>query len=212
MECYSSQHPLTRQEDMLRKKGYLQAVKEKFSLVMGSEDIRDYAVNQIDYTEGVLTITAVDNAAYSWREPVENPEPKYERYNMDASRRIPLFQLVYHNSLASTWYTGDSVSKVPAFWKRKDLFTVLYGAMPLIMPQNLAHWYERQGDFLSSIHLAGAFYECIGTERMGRPVYSAATDLFKKQCFQRLGGCGELQTRISSRKVYLPQMASMLPT
>ncbi len=183
MECYSSQHPLTRQEDMLRKKGYLQAVKEKFSLVMGSEDIRDYAVNQIDYTEGVLTITAVDNAAYSWREPVENPEPKYERYNMDASRRIPLFQLVYHNSLASTWYTGDSVSKVPAFWKRKDLFTVLYGAMPLIMPQNLAHWYERQGDFLSSIHLAGAFYECIGTERMETHQFISSDRLVQKTVF-----------------------------
>lgn len=183
MECYSSQHPLTRQEDMQQKKAYLESVRDKFGLILGSEDIRDYAVNQVDYNEGVLTITAVENAAYSWREPVENPEPEYERYNMDASRRIPLFQLVYHNSLASTWYTGDSVSKVPSFWKRKDLFTVLYGAMPLIMPQNLAHWNEREGDFLSSIHLAGAFYECVGAERMVSHQFISSDRLVQKTLF-----------------------------
>lgn len=166
LECYSSKHSLTRYEDMINKKTYLEAVRDKFGLIMGSEDIRDYAVNHIDYSEGVLTIVATQNAAYSWLDPVSELGEEYEKYNMDATRRIPLFQLVYHNSLASTWYTGDSVSKVPAYWQKKDLFTVLYGCMPLIMPQSRAYWNENEAQFLSSIHLAGAFYECVGEESM----------------------------------------------
>lgn len=166
LECYSTKHPMTRQEDMTNRKTYLEDVGEKFGLIMGTEDIRDYAVNQLHYNEGVLTIVASPDAAYSWRDPVSELGEEYALYNMDASRRIPLFQLVYHNNIASTWYTGDSVSKVPAYWQKKDLFTVLYGCMPLIMPQNRDYWDKNEGRFLSSIHLAGAFYECVGNERM----------------------------------------------
>lgn len=166
MECYSSKHPTTRQEDMSNRKSYLQAIRDKYGLIMGSEDIRDYAMNQMDYSEGVLTIVASPNAAYSWLEPVSELGEEYEKYNMDATRRIPLFQLVYHSSIASTWYTGDSISKVPAYWQKKDLFTVLYGCMPLIMPQSKAYWDEHEAEFLSSIHLAGAFFECVGGETM----------------------------------------------
>lgn len=182
-ECYSPQHPMSRREDMQNRKTYLKTVRERYGLIMGTEDIRDYAVNLVDYNEGVLTLVAAENASYSWLEPVENPGSNYESYNMDAARRIPLFQLVYHDSLASTWYTGDSVSKVPAYWKKKDLFTVLYGAMPLIMPKNLQHWKEREEDFLSSIHLAGAFFECVGAEKMVSHKFVSSDRLVQKTVF-----------------------------
>lgn len=183
LECYSTKHPLTRYEDMILKKSYLEAVREKFGLIMGSEDIRDYAVNQLDYNEGVLTIVAAPNAAYSWLDPVSELGEEYEKYNMDATRRIPLFQLVYHNSLASTWYTGDSVSKVPAYWQKKDLFTVLYGCMPLIMPQSRAYWDENEAAFLSSIHLAGSFYECVGDERLVTHQFISRDKLVQRTLF-----------------------------
>ncbi|MBP7175204.1 MAG: hypothetical protein KBA53_03155 [Thermoclostridium sp.] len=166
LECYSSKHPTTRYEDMIHKKTYLQAIRDKYGLIIGSEDIRDYAVNQLDYNEGVLTIVASPDAAYSWLDPVWELGEEYEKYNMDATRRIPLFQLVYHGSVASTWYTGDSISKVPAYWQKKDLFTVLYGCMPLIMPQNRAYWDKHEAEFLSSIHLTAAFFESVGSETM----------------------------------------------
>ncbi len=183
LECYSPQHSLTRYEDMVHRKSYLEDVRNKFGLIMGTEDVRDYAVNQIDYNEGVLTIVASQNAAYSWLDPVSELGEEYERYNMDATRRIPLFQLVYHNSVASTWYTGDSISKVPAYWKKKDLFTVLYGCMPLIMPQNRAHWDENEADFLSSIHLAGAFSECVGYEAMVNHQFISKDKLVQRTLF-----------------------------
>jgi len=183
LECYSESHPLTRFEDMINKKMYLESVGEKYGLLIGTEDVRDYALNQLHYTEGVLTIAASQDAAYSWLDPVYEPGEEYELYNMDATRRIPLFQLVYHNSVASTWYTGDSISKVPAYWQKKDLFTVLYGCMPLIMPKNQAHWDENEAQFLSSIHLAGAFYECVGNERMVTHQFISADKLIQRTLF-----------------------------
>lgn len=183
LECYSENHPLTRFEDMTNKKTYLETVSDKFNLIIGTEDVRDYAVSKLHYNEGVLTIVASQDAAYSWLDPVSELGEEYELYNMDATRRIPLFQLVYHNSVASTWYTGDSISKVPAYWRKKDLFTVLYGCMPLIMPKNRAHWDENEAQFLSSIHLAGAFYECVGNERMVTHQFISKDKLIQRTLF-----------------------------
>jgi hypothetical protein len=183
LECYSAKHPLTRYEDMINKKAYLESVGNRFGLIMGTEDIRDYAVNQVHYNEGVLTIVASQDAAYSWLEPVSELGEEYELYNMDATRRIPLFQLVFHDSVASTWYTGDSVSKVPACWQKKDLFTVLYGCMPLIMPKNRDYWDENEAQFLSSIHLAGALYECVGKERMVTHQFISRDKLIQRTLF-----------------------------
>jgi len=165
-ECYSDDHPATRHDDAVFRAKTLEVVKEDFNLITGSEEARDFAFPWCDYSEGTLTMVAPDNAGYDWRTPLDDPGERFIDISMNAARRIPLHSLVYHDTHVATWYTGDGVSKVPAYWDHKDLFTILYGTMQLFMPVNMEHWKENIGRFVTSYQATNAVFRNVGYERM----------------------------------------------
>ncbi|MGE5682278.1 MAG: glycoside hydrolase [Bacillota bacterium] len=165
-ECYSPLHPESRHDDALKRIELLNTVKNKFQLVTGSEEAKDWAFPMADYGEGTMTIYAAVNAGYDWSTPVDTPGANYINYTVSASRRIPLHGLVYHDVHVPTWYTGDGQSKVPAYWDDKDLFNILYASMPLFMPLNKNHWRLNEEKFLNSANLVSGVFRCAGFSKM----------------------------------------------
>jgi hypothetical protein len=163
-ECYSEAHPVTRSEDLVARREMLRLVSERFGLVTGSEEARDWATVVSDYAEGTMTIQAAENAGYDWMRPVEADEG-YLRFNADGRYRVPLHALAFHDCHVATWYTGDGASKVPEAWAKKDLLNVLYGTMPLWMP-DAELWQRYREEFVCSYLRVCSVFRATGYDRM----------------------------------------------
>jgi len=183
VECYSEVHPATRKEDGLNRKALLEVVKNEFTLVTGSEEARDFAFPAVDFGEGTMSIMPADSAGYDWTTPTDDPGELFLEYNMNAARRIPLHGLVYHDVHVPTWYTGDGLSKVPAFWDKKVLFNVLYASMPLIAPPDYAYWQMNRERFLTSMMMTSAVFRSCGFAKMTDHLYLSDDKLVQKTIF-----------------------------
>ncbi len=165
-EDYSENHPADRFEHAMHRRRILGEIRRTFNFVMGSEESRHWAMGVTDYGEGTMTIEPAMGAGYGWYTPVDDPGAKYMEYNVNPAVRIPLVSLVYHDAHISTWYTGDGVSKVPAVWAVKDLFTALYGTMQLVSPPDLTYWRSNRGKFLHSIYATTRVFDTVGYSEM----------------------------------------------
>lgn len=154
-ECWSAEHPLNRAQDLdfrIRALGYLH---DTLRVVTGSEQARDAALAVVDYGEGPMSIASVADAGYDWSTP-EPPEGRMDSLSMTPSLRVPLLPLTSHDGFAATWYTGDGQSKVPERWDDKDLWNLLYGTMPLIMPATRRMWDTLDSRYMRTILAVGS--------------------------------------------------------
>jgi hypothetical protein len=165
-ECYSPHHPLGRKQDAFYRIQLLDKVKNRFNLVTGSEEARDFAFPVCDFGEGTMTIRPADNAGYDWSTPLSSGGIDYESLNVNPAIRVPLHGLVYHDVHVPTWYTGDGVSKVPSVWDDKDLLNILYASMPLFMPPDYNYWFVNKEKFITSYHLISSISRSTGLEQM----------------------------------------------
>ncbi|MCK5879168.1 MAG: hypothetical protein KAH24_05290, partial [Holophagae bacterium] len=96
----------------------------------------------------------------------------YLKYGVSPGNRIPLWQLVYHDCLASTWYWGDSpgwfYEIAPEISDLKDVQTILYGAMPLFWRDSHRgyDWSQNKDRWMESYYLTVKFHEAVFGEQM----------------------------------------------
>lgn len=154
-ECWSAVHPVDRRTDAMARMSLFDTLRTAFGLVLGAEQARDFAFPHVDYGEGTMSFAPVGNAGYDWATPVP-PDSPFSLVNINPAIHVPLHGLTYHDVHIPTWYTGDGVSKVPAYWDDKDLFNILYASMPLFMPPDSTYWRVHQERFLTSYHLVSA--------------------------------------------------------
>ena len=116
MEDYHPKHTSDRKTDLKYRREVFQYYLQK-GLVIGTEHGNDWGVDLVDYTEGGLsgpnwwipgTNTSGWNAGHL-RAPVSRADfsPEYLKYGLP-TQRIPFWELVYHDCVATTWYWGDS--------------------------------------------------------------------------------------------------------
>ncbi len=165
-ECFSPDHPTTRRQDAESRTELLAFIKNFYRLVTGTEEAHDFAFQNLDYSEGTMTIAPAENAGYDWSQPLENTDKAYYEQNISTRYRIPLHGLVYHDVHIPTWYTGDGVSKVPAYWEDKDLWNILYGTMPLYLPPSRSYWDSNLEKFMSGYHLMSTVSRNVGYAKM----------------------------------------------
>ncbi len=180
-ECYDPNHPLTRSSkrqcgvDLL---GYVRSL----GLVTGGEHGRYWAVPQLDYIEGMQS-----GGSYSWPagwllrpkakdQEFDNPWggkfgkfAEYERWGIGPANRVPLWELVFHDCIVSTWYWGDSsdflLQAAPEVTARKDAFNILYGTVPLMWANKEGGWRTARKVFLRTYRNTCKVHEAIaGTE------------------------------------------------
>jgi len=165
MEDYHPKHTSDRKTDLKYRREVFQYYLQK-GLVIGTEHGNDWGVDLVDYTEGGLsgpnwwipgTNTSGWNAGHL-RAPVSRADfsPEYLKYGLP-TQRIPFWQLVYHDCVATTWYWGDSAGwfgKVaPEIKTLKDLVTLLYGDMPLFWSEVKFDWKNDGAEHLETFYL-----------------------------------------------------------
>jgi hypothetical protein len=181
-ECYDPKHPLTRIEK--RECGQkLLAYVRSLGLVVGGEHGIWWAVPYVDYFEGMMS-----SGPYSWlaghlirpeskeqriTDPWGNQLPpwsEYEKWGIGHEYRIPLWELVFHDCVVTTWYWGDSsdwlMQVAPEVTTKKDLFNILYGTIPLLWLDPPGAWNKDRRTFLRTYRLTSKLHEAIATQEM----------------------------------------------
>ncbi|MCL4393345.1 MAG: glycoside hydrolase, partial [Chloroflexi bacterium] len=180
-ECYDPKHALTRGGkrqcgvDLL---SYVRSLK----LVTGGEHGRWWAVPYLDYIEGMMS-----GGSYSWPAGyLTRPKSKdqqftspsgskyakfadYEKWGIGYQYRVPLWELVFHDCIISTWYWGDTndflLAAAPEVTPRKDAFNILYGTIPILWAGRQGSWETARDVFLRTYRNTCKLHEAIaGTE------------------------------------------------
>jgi len=167
-ECYSDKHPLTRQQFAEQAIKNYQMIEDKYNLYLGGEWGADFAGSNSIYLHGMMTLhrtwwgTGIEKKGtiYYTGDWKSNPRPtqmigtrvandKYLKYSINEYTRVPLYELVYHDAVVTTWRWEDGNHHAPEIWWKKDLFNILYGNAPLWnLDRN--RWEEYKYTFIES--------------------------------------------------------------
>ena len=122
--CYNPAHPMTRGDSRAYRMDLLRLLGDDFGLVVGSETGHDAAVPFCDYFEGMLSLGnyRVPDSGRKIAEVWTNVPPRVAKFQVGATYRLPLWELVYHDCLCAHWYWGDYNNKLPSLWDKRDLF------------------------------------------------------------------------------------------
>jgi len=150
-ECYSQIHPMTRTQSRAYRNALLNYVSNRLKLVTGSETGIDSAVPYVDYFEGMLSFCEYrcEDSGRDICRIIDQVPPQIIKFQLGEKYRIPLWELVYHDCVVSTWYWGDYNNKFPAVWDKRDLFNLLYGTAPMFM-FNRPGWEQYRERFVKS--------------------------------------------------------------
>jgi len=180
-ECYDPSHPLTRGRKRECGVDLLSYVRSQ-GLVTGGEHGIWWAVPHVDYIEGMMS-----GGSYSWPAGhLLRPKSKdqefsspwggkygkweaYAKWGIGHEFRVPLWELVFHDCVVSTWYWGDSsdflLAAAPEVTAKKDAFNVLYGTIPLLWANKEGSWDSARETFLRTYRNTCRLHEAVaGTE------------------------------------------------
>lgn len=181
-ECYDPKHPLTRTDK--RECGEkLLAYVRSLGLVVGGEHGIWWGVPYQDYIEGMMSsyqfswpaghLIRPQSKEQRFTDPWGNQLPpwsEYEKRGIGHQYRIPLWELVFHDCVVSTWYWGDSsdwlLQAAPEVTDRKDLFNILYGTIPLMWLDMQGAWNSDQQRFIRTYRLTSKLHEAVATQEM----------------------------------------------
>ena len=132
-ECFSKEHPLTKEESLVVKNEAFEAL-ENMGLIIGTEESFDKIIDHVAYSEGLHSPVYYRNkdSGRNHANMYTNEQVDHIRKNMlNPKRRVPLWQLTYHDCLFTFPYWGDSTAMSLDIIKEKTLFACLYGCPPL---------------------------------------------------------------------------------
>ncbi|MFA6217700.1 MAG: glycoside hydrolase [Candidatus Omnitrophota bacterium] len=164
-ECYNKNHITSRKNDIKYKMEMLKFCSSDMHLITGSEDGVDVAVPTCDYFEGMMSV-GIGRLPESGRNVASvkylTPTESFLKYQVGVQYRTPLWELVYHDCMVTTWYWGDSSNRIPELWWKKDLFNILYGNMPLWAIRDYDHWKQYKLRFIESYNNVCPVFEKVG--------------------------------------------------
>lgn len=183
-ECYSEKHPLTREQFCQAVIKNHQIMEEKYNQYIGGEWGAEYVNAHVAYVHGMMTLQRTwwgsgiekKGTIYytgDWR---SNPRPtqmigtrvandKYLKYSINEYTRIPLYELVYHDAVVTSWRWEDGNHHTPEIWWKKDLFNILYGSAPL-WNLDSERWEEYKYTFIDSYKNICPWLEQIATDEL----------------------------------------------
>ena len=183
-ECYDPHHPLTKTQKRHCGEQLLSYVRS-LGLVTGGEHGIWWSVPYLDYIEGMMSGGAV---YYSWPAGhLIHPKSKdekfvgpwgntmasfsdYLRWGIGHQWRAPLWELVFHDCIVSTWYWGDAsdflLDAAPEITPKKDAFNILYGTIPLLWANNEGSWNKNRAVFLRTYRNTCKLHEVVAGAEM----------------------------------------------
>ncbi len=181
-ECYHPDHPLSRRDGADQLGRALQGLAG-LGLVVGSERGKWWATPTTDVFEGIGTLIEYGGSYYGsgdashWAGPYLEKKPGYRElflgFDFNPARRVPLFQLVYHDSVYCTRRWNQDPGRDARLWTRHDLMNVLYGTPPLWFMHPKAgnvigtpQWEEVKDRYLQTYRNVCGWHEKIGFDEM----------------------------------------------
>ncbi|MBC7889654.1 MAG: hypothetical protein H7Z13_17400 [Ferruginibacter sp.] len=183
-ECYSTEHPLTRQQFAEEIVKNFKFIEDKYNTYQGGEWGADFTGSSSIYNHGMMTLQgplwsgnpknrATIYAAGDWS---NNARPsamigtrvahnKYLKYGVSEYLRVPLFELIYHDAIVSSWRWEDGNQSAPEIWWKKDLFNILYGTAPL-WSLDRSLWEKYKNTFIESYHNVCPWLQQIGYDEL----------------------------------------------
>ncbi len=182
-ECFDPKHPLTRSQK--RECGVaLESYVRSLGLVVGGEHGIWWGVPHMDYLEGMMSanhyfswpaghLKHPKSKEQAWTNPWGRKLPtwdQYAKFGIGHEYRVPLWELVFHDCIVTTWYWGDSsdwlLDAAPEITPKKDAFNVLYGTIPLLWANRQGSWMRDRSLFLRTYRRTCKLHEQIAGEEM----------------------------------------------
>ncbi len=165
--CLHPDHPSSIEENQQARREIMRNTRDLGMLVgSGEGNCPTWALPELDFFEGLMSLrTYADNQ-------LKIPSGDYDKdlgegyreqaaITLDETRRIPLYQLAFHDYVASTWVWRDTnFQSTPFAWK-KDLFNILYGTMPMWHIDRRL-WDSRKAELVASYRRVASVRERIG--------------------------------------------------
>ena len=132
-DCYSDEHPLTTEECLDVKNGAFQSIEE-MGLIPGTENGFDAIMDHLVYTEGLHSpvIFQIPESGRKHAHVFNDEQTAHIAANMMVPcRRVPMWELAYHDCMMAFPYWGDSTESSPDFTRRRTLYACLFGCPPL---------------------------------------------------------------------------------
>jgi len=167
-ECYSKDHQLTRQQFAESVVKNHQIMEDKYNQYLGGEWGAEYVNAHVAYVHGMMTLQRTwwgsgiekKGTIYYTGDWKSNPRPSqmvgtrvandsYLKYSINEYTRVPLYELVYHDAVVTSWRWEDGNHHAPEIWWKKDLFNMLYGSAPL-WSIDRERWEEYKNTFINS--------------------------------------------------------------
>jgi hypothetical protein len=181
-ECYDTKHPMTRTQK--RECGpALHRVFRDRKLVMGGEHGIWWCVPVVDYIEGMQSGGYASWPAGHLIHPKTKDEEfegawgklktkweTYAQWGIGHESRVPLWELVFHDCIVSTWYWGDTsdflLDAAPEITPKKDAFNILYGTIPLMWANKEGAWHKDRAVFLRTYRNTCKLHEALATAEL----------------------------------------------
>ena len=169
--CLHPDHPSTIEENQQARRKIMDQTRALGTIVGSGEGVcPTWALPDLDFFEGLMSLRTYSDV------PLKIPSGDYEtdlgeKYKrvaaliLDETRRIPLYQLAFHDYVAGTWVWRDTNYQSVAFAWKKDLFNILYGTMPMWHIDRRL-WDSRKAKLVESYHNLASVRERIGFAEM----------------------------------------------
>lgn len=168
-ECYSPEHPATREDSLRHINDQNHFLAADLGLVVGVEVGQEGAARDFHYSEGLMSpvLFRAEDAGRRMCTIYQDDDipPQITQYMLNPACRVPLWELIYHDCTVSYWYWGDSSNCCPQLMPRRDLFNALYGLPPLYS-LNMTQWDSLKDDIAASYHRATPVARLTGYSRM----------------------------------------------
>jgi len=181
-ECFDPKHPMTKTQK--RECGpALHRVFRDRKLVMGGEHGIWWCVPWVDYIEGMQSGGYASWPAGHLIHPKTKEEEfegagrkmtikwsDYAKWGIGHESRAPLWELVFHDCIVSTWYWGDAsdflLDAAPEITPKKDAFNILYGTIPLLWADKGGSWQKDRAIFLRTYRNTCKLHESLATAEL----------------------------------------------
>ena len=165
--CHSEVHPSTMANTLKVKRGAFEAM-EKMGLITGTENGFDGIADHLTYSEGLhspVNLQIPDSGRKHAHVMNDEQSEHTGRQMMRPDRRVPLWQLVYHDCVMTFPYWGDSTESAPKHTDRRVLFACLFGCPPLYS-FSLKDYEALKPAILDSYKRIGAVHSKVATLKM----------------------------------------------
>ena len=169
--CLSRDHPSTIEENQKARLQIMQKTRDLGMIVGSGEGISPtWALPGADFFEGLMSLRTYTDPKLripsgGYATDLGNSYAGVAAIILDETRRIPLYQLAFHDYVAGTWVWRDTNYQSLAFARKKDLFNILYGTMPMWHIDRRL-WESHKSDYVASYRAIAAVRARIGFASM----------------------------------------------